>query len=317
MKQKLFLLLMLFGSIPPLLAQKNAQPWENSRYFDTQYLRDSELVHQALLHTEKMADVTFKSEDGLKLTGMYKEAKDAIGTIVFAGGFLPGRLETLSPLIKLVDSNYNLLFFNARGHGPSEGFFKFIQLGNYGLDDYKDIIGAIKFAKSKSDAPIVLHGTCSGAFHMAHALIKIKDQVEELNIKGLIFDSGWVKVSTVGVCTALEELKKIRNPIKRNFVHGILKVIEFLVFDKILKNDSITSLNHKMHDINIPVLFIHSTDDYYAPFIDVHSLYEETPNAEYWWIPTSSHSNHWLKYKAEYAKRFRNFCTKVLQSNGN
>ncbi len=304
------ILLFFSNGTMPLNGKKYS--WERSKFFNTRFLTKRALVRRILVQRKGFKEVHFTSEDGLQLNGLYRSVENAPATIILTGGFFPGKLEGLASFVKLLDKKYNILLFNARGHGKSQGLSKLLKLGHYGKDDYNDMIGAIKFAHTQSTAPIIIHGTCSGAFHAAHALIKLADQAQEFNIKGLVFDSGWAKVSNVCVTAIQEEVKKVKNPVNRTLIKGLSKLLKLFFYCKIVENDSHTQLHGKMRDLTIPVLYIHSLDDTYAPFIEVFELFKETPQARSWWIPNSQHACHWLKYKHTYAEKLEEFCTNLL-----
>ena len=94
---------------------------ESELFFGTQFLTKYDLVAQTLIETENFSEVYFYSLDGIKLHGLLRKKPDAPYSIIFCAGFYPGRKEGLATFIKLVPENINILFFDARGHGSSEG----------------------------------------------------------------------------------------------------------------------------------------------------------------------------------------------------
>jgi hypothetical protein len=82
----------------------------------------------------------------------------------------------------LIDrDDVTMLFFDARGHGKSEGDF-FKTMGSYGKNEYKDVVGGLNYLMNLSnpETPIMLHK--EGVF--AH-----------YPIKGFVFDSGFSAVT--------------------------------------------------------------------------------------------------------------------------
>ncbi|MFC1842262.1 hypothetical protein ACFLYU_01255 [Candidatus Dependentiae bacterium] len=75
----------------------------------------------------------------------------------------------------------------------------FLGLKKYGLHEYKDIIGAFYYIAERTQGKAIIpFGWCAGAHNSAQALIKLRemspegqDLIRQLNIQGLIFDSGF------------------------------------------------------------------------------------------------------------------------------
>ena len=82
------------------------------------------------------------------------EKKDIKGTIIYCAGFYPGKKEGMTTFFAMLhDQPYNFLFFDARGHGESEGCFldpyqpitTSQNFAHYGKFEHLDIIAAIEY----------------------------------------------------------------------------------------------------------------------------------------------------------------------------
>ncbi len=310
-------------------------PWDQSPYFDTQFLSDYGLVQQAL-QNNGFKEGFFSTTDNHSINYLYLERQNSDYNVICCSGWWPGRKEGLSPLYMLLPKNSNILFFDARGHGKSDGSF-LESTWKYGQNEYQDIIGAIKFLHKKNNKPIMVFGVCAGAFHAAHALITLskEQKLAQYNIKGLVFDSGLTSVATTALLAPrahingiiLKGLSKIyttknKNELKQKLPFKIIspvintgiKVIHALFFKKSFeKREKTTNLHDKMDAITVPVLFIHSYDDAYVPINRVKDIARSVPNKTCWWIKKpSKHACHHLKHKHAYREKLHEFIASII-----
>ncbi|MCL4361505.1 TMEM53 family protein [Candidatus Dependentiae bacterium] len=292
--------------------------------FDTKFLKNHEAVRDHLIKAENFEEIKFKTSDNITIEGLFRKAKGpACSTFIVSCGFLPGRLEGMSSLIAILPQDSNILFYNARGHGKSEGFFQFLNFGNYGVHEYKDILAAISTAHEKDpNSPKILFGVCAGAFNCAHALNTMAEFerekfIQRFNIKGLVFDSGWAQVSKVALSAIDSQIDRTLE--KDTWMYSITNSVvsnyrSWFVLPQMKEYEKETCLFGKMKNIKLPVLYIHSKDDTFALFEDAKKLADETPNAITWWIDEkkSSHANHILKLKDEYKTKVQNFISYLL-----
>lgn len=110
-------------------------------------------------------EVYFDSRgDGVKLKGWLIPAKNSNHTVIFAHGYsrnrLQGNVPALSVAKELNHQGYNLLLFDFRNSGTSEG--DITSLGQY---EVKDLLGAVDFIKSQGQIGqhVALMGFSMGA----------------------------------------------------------------------------------------------------------------------------------------------------------
>jgi len=309
--------------------------WQHSPYFNTNFLSKYDLVEQTLIKQGGFEPVTFTSSDGLNLCGLLLQKPQAEGTIIFCAGFCPGRKEGQAPIYAMLPAQYNILFFDARGHAGSEGFF-WRTMNQYGKHEYKDVLGAISFVEKNIGGPIVLYGVCAGAFHATHALIELEKQNkrEQSGIEGLIFDSGFGSALQITQSDALNYHIREKflprqlgwyankNKIKKTllyktsayFLTRFAKVATKLLWIRGVKNiEAETNLFDKIHQIGCPIFFIHCKNDNYAPFESIVQLSENVSLKKCWWLEDSSHALHAIKHKVKYREQFLEFLDSVLK----
>lgn len=299
-----------------------------SKFFNTHFLVKYDKVEQALIKEEGFQQVDFKSTDGLNLKGLYKKVEGAPYTIIFAAGFYPGRKEGLATYTKMLKDNPNILLYDARGHGKSDGRL-FSNLANYGVEDFNDPIGALRFAqKQNPNGEIKFFGTCAGAFHVARALSQIDCKKEK--VTGFVYDSGYVTMLDIkpvpgmhfrekvipGLLKSLIYKKDTKDQIRQRYLCKALTATSNLFFATFVKlitkryelREKTMNLMNSIKKINCPILYVHSHDDAYSPIESVKKLAEQTENKQCWWIEKpSEHATHHLKHTEEYKQRLAAF----------
>lgn len=106
-------------------------------------------------------DVTFSSFDGTRLYGWWLEAASDAPTIVVLHGVKKNRTDVLRAALLLRRAGFNVLIFDGRGHGNSEGRFV-----TYGFYERRDVETALEWlaAEKRVDRELVgLAGESMGA----------------------------------------------------------------------------------------------------------------------------------------------------------
>jgi fermentation-respiration switch protein FrsA (DUF1100 family) len=174
--------------------------------------------------------VTFKTDDGLKLTGWYVPAEKAQMTVLFChgnGGNMTHRLDSLNILNEL---GLNCFIFDYRGYGKSRG--KPSENGTY-----LDAQAAWKWlTKTKDIAPenIIIFGRSLGGSIASYLAVEVKP-------KGLIIESSFTSYIDIG--------KKF---------YPYMPVRLFAAF-------SYNTIDY-IRQVDCPVMIIHSRNDEVIPF---------------------------------------------------
>jgi dipeptidyl aminopeptidase/acylaminoacyl peptidase len=133
-------------------------------------------------------EVAFPSRDGLTLRGWFIPAPEARGTVVFCHG----QAGSMDPDVKYApvfhERGYNVLMFDFRGHGRSEG--RHVSMGYY---ERQDLLGATDYLQSRGiDHVGVIGFSMGGAVAMATA-----PHTEA--IRAVVSDGGFARLSdTIG-----------------------------------------------------------------------------------------------------------------------
>lgn len=331
MKKILVSIILLYGVSASVYlgAQEQNKSALRSKYFDTSFLADYDKVARSLKE-ENFSEIIFTSTDGLRLEGLYLKRPDAQYNVICCAGWWPGRKEGIATFYTLLPQDCNILFFDARGHGNSEGSYKQI---SYGVHEYKDIIGALELVHTDNGKPTLLYGLCAGAFNAAHAVFELQKQnrLEKLQVLGLVFDSGWVSVerTAYSVATArthemlmkhiaswyvlphYREAQKTRLFSCAALLSNILiGGVHMLLKPFLTRYDSATNLLTKAQKtpLRVPCLFIHSYDDTSVSLNDVQKFAACVPRKECLWInKTSKHACHYLKHTEVYEQYLHRF----------
>lgn len=326
MVKKLFLL--LFFSFLSVCAA-DIPDFDSSPYFNTKFLVQYDEVCRTLIEEEGFVEGFFSAEDKVAINYIWLKRPNARYTVLFCSGFWPGRKEGLATFYEMLPKDCNLLFFDARGHGASKGRC-LSTLWRYGSDEYKDVVGAVRWAHKQQQCPIIIYGVCAGAFHAAHALLRMQacGILNRYQVKGLLFDSGWSSIATAcrTACSCkLNEFarKKIKSwftndqmiyaPVRKT-IEGCVNIAHFCIARPVIyccNND--LDLIDKVGKLEVPIFYIHAEGDEYAQIDPVKQLARKTKRATCWWISENSkHACHQLKLKEQYHARLLDFIKSCL-----
>ena len=318
------------------LQSSSAPAWEDSPYFDTTFLSNYDQVRSSLC-TDGFKEVCITTEDGFNLNGLLLERPEATSSVIVCCGFYPGRKEGMATLYKILPDTCNILFFDSRGHGTSEGPF-WSALYRYGKNEYRDVLGAIEFMHERADKPIIIHGICAGSFHAARALIHLdrKKLRTHYKVQGLIFDSGLssilesadiprkhfqLKIVPALLKTYLYKKDTKQKVRERYLYHAtwfmvarLMSTIEFCVKPFLRSQETETKLYDKIETITCPIFYIHAQNDTYSSYESIIALAQKTQHAQSWWIPASEHAENHLKHKHEYRIRVCDFIAQTSSS---
>ncbi len=233
-------------------------------------------------------DVTFCTEDGLKLNGWFipGKTKSPTGGNLFTllwfhgnAGNISHRLESIKMLHDRVP--INIFIFDYRQYGRSEG--KISEQGTY-----IDAKAAFEYLHSRKDInhkKIIFFGCSLGSAVAVDLSLKER-------CCGLILETPF---------TSIKELAKFLYP--------------FLPLGYIIqtKYDSIA----KMKDVEVPLLIIHGDKDELVPIEQGRKLYESANEPkEFYTIQGATHNNTYIVGGEEYFNTIRRFVDKLESENG-
>ncbi|MFH1461538.1 MAG: alpha/beta fold hydrolase [bacterium] len=253
-----------------------------------------------LLKREDLTPVFFNSKDGIKLSGYFINRKNPIGNVVLCHGYQSAK-EFLGNIIDMLPE-YNILLFDFRAHGKSEGRFRTI-----GYHEYKDLFAAVDFLKDKtkskifsSQLPLYIMGISMGGAVAIDATARRPDLCD-----GLVVDSAFSNLKDV-IYNAFKAKSGLP---KYPFVPILIKVVNFVTNSDIVSFSPLQSIK----TVKQPVLFIHSCIDDIVNPSDTLEMYAKSSNenSKLWIAPVCRHARLHRKYPEIYQKKIRKFLNKI------
>ncbi len=126
-------------------------------YFSTHPIRRRGRTGERLAGSE---EVEFCSADGMRLSGWFIPAREAVGTVILCHGYPNNHLE-LRPWVEMLrHQGFNLLLFDFRAMGQSDG-----RQSTIGYEEVNDLTGALDYLGGREetrDLPIGVFGLSMG-----------------------------------------------------------------------------------------------------------------------------------------------------------
>ena len=249
------------------------------------------------------ADITFPSDDGLKLSGWWFETsndKPCIVTIHGEKGHRAesGGMEILDIAKELVLAGYNVLMFDLRGHGQSEG-----KHASAGYHEKKDIVGALQYVKERGIHKIGVIGFSMGA---ATALMTA---AQCPGINAIIADSSFADLGDI----VQSEFSK-RSSFPGFFLTWTVFMAKRLYGINLSELKPVEAVKQTSAP---PTLFIHGGQDNIIPVEHAHILAMSSCNrqSKLWIVPEAQHVGTYASRPKEYVNKVISFLNQALSSN--
>lgn len=258
-------------------------------------------VHELLAQKHPFQLVHFTSEDGVNLAGLWIKREKPTATMVVCHGFRCCK-ETMYEYADLFP-NFNILFFDFRAHGKSNGEYI-----TFGFHEYKDVLVAAHWAKKRAQhehrgitpMPLVVLGVSMGGASALLAAEFDKDLAD-----ALVIDSTYADLlKTLG--TAFTRKAKLpRYP----FMPVLKQMLHFWGKCEV---DMIKPVR-SVEAIDKPILFIHSCLDMLITPDAALALYAASKNksTKIWVAPTGRHGFVHREHPEWYAKKVTHFLRKA------
>lgn len=261
-------------------------------------------------------EVTFKSKKGnVTLKGAFFAAKPISNkTLIVVHGFgenrfMSGRTEIL--VKHLIPQGYNILAFDLRGHGKSEG-----DLISFGYYEKYDVLGAINYLKKrgKEGEEIALLGFSMGA------VAAIEATGEDKRVNAVIADSA-IRDLRLYILNDLNSLSDDLNsildnlgvapyysifryfPFKNNAILGVAKLYHLNV-DEVSPMNTVKNISKK------PIFLIHSKNDRFIPYTNSEAIFKsisDKSNVEFWTTAKAGHIGSLKMYPEAYLRKIKTF----------
>jgi len=248
----------------------------------------------------RVQDVSFTASDGVRLHGWLVIASPNAPTIILAHGFKGTRVSMLPWARFLSAAGYNVLLFDDRGCGQSDGWG--IGLGS---TEPNDIIGAVRYLKSRSDLTNRRYGALGVSLGAGVVLLAA---AREPALVAVVADSAWADERP-----QLDRMSSV--PIGRLSL-PVLPYEPALVDALIGARLEATSPSVAIGKIAPRAVFlIHSADDRNTttPLTGEAQLYAAAGQPKQQWIaPSGGHAGALAAHPAEYQQRVLAFFAQHL-----
>lgn len=246
--------------------------------------------------------VSFQTRDGLTLRGWFAAAPAPVrGTIVFSHGYAGDCSPDLMYVPVFNAAGYNVLLFDYRGHGASDG--KFTSLVYF---EREDLLCALEWLRSRGIERVGLIGfSMGGAITLATA--PLSDMVV-----GAISDCTFGELNRVVAAVAQE---RGAAPLLAALLGYLVQAAASLrLHANLFAADPI---HHIERLAPRPVLIMHGEADEAIPVSEAHRLYHAAREPkELWTVPHARHRQIEDVAPEEYRRRVIEFFNRAFATHG-
>jgi fermentation-respiration switch protein FrsA (DUF1100 family) len=224
--------------------------------------------------------VTFRTSDGLKLSGWYIPAKNAAFTVLFCHGNAGNMMHRLDSINIFNNMGLNCFIFDYRGYGNSQGV-----PGEAGT--YLDAKAAYRWLTREKKIPpgkIIIFGRSLGGSIAAHLAQKSR-------ARSLIVESAFTSYVDIG-------RKFYPYMPVRHFARFSYNTIEYI------------------RNVRMPVMIIHSRNDEVVPFEFALELYETANDPKEFVEIWGSHNDGFLICSETYNKAWKKWLSFLAEGAG-
>jgi uncharacterized protein len=252
-------------------------------------------VHSPDEYGLQFESIEFKTTDGLTLRGVWIPASASDRAVVILHGHGGSYDYDLYRAPSLHKAGFNVLLFDFRAHGRSEG-----RRMTFGFEERRDVLGAVEFLHGRGIHHIGLLGFSYGG------IVSMLFAAEYPGVEAVISDGGPARMRTAIAARGVE----------LGFPLWLTRPLAWLII-------SITSLRLGANLFQYepvrwvgkisphPILFIHGDHDQYLP--DFDDLYGAAkPPKELWRLPDAGHTTASQFYPEEHIRRVIEFFNRYL-----
>lgn len=241
--------------------------------------------------------VRFPSRDGLMLGGCWIPAKHRRGTVILLSGQGGSFDSDLVYAPALVRHGYDVLLFDFRGHGHSQG--EYVSWGYY---EWLDLWGALDFLKGRGVDQVGLLGFSMGA------AVAIRGAVQAEGVAAIVSDGCYVDLARAIFGWAAA--RGIRGRGIELFARLMLQMMGWRLGCRVEEASPIRWVGRVSPR---PILFIQGERDPFVPLEDFLALWH-TARApkEQWIVPGAGHREADKLYPAAYRQHVLSFFDRHL-----
>ena len=235
--------------------------------------------------------VRIPTSDGLMLDAWYIPEAGAERTIIVCHGAGANKGNFIWFLDPLANRGYNVVFFDFRAHGGSEG-----RTLTYGLREWRDVLAVVDWLKVEHpDEARRIVGLGSSLGSMALALATARDE----RIDAVILDSPFRSPYALAHHHAARI--PVIGPLYVNIVLAMMSAQTGTNFFAPAADEAVPRLGDR------PAMFIHGDQDHMMPAEQARYLYDLAAGPKALWFGPGPHSNIITTAPGEYARRVFSF----------
>jgi fermentation-respiration switch protein FrsA (DUF1100 family) len=242
-------------------------------------------------------DVRIRTADGVELAAWLVPHADARGNVIFCHGHGRNRGHVAGLLPTLHDLGLNVLAFDFRGHGDSEG-----HTSTFGHREVADLIAVTAYLNQRfPDRPRLLVGISLGAAASLQALPELPQ------VKGVWSEGAFAK---------------LRHAMKYQFawLPAVLRRPLLTFYDGVGWLDcnfwgpSVNPIDAMRRAHDVPIYFCHGEKDELVPLVEGKALEGAYGGPKWhWWVQEATHYDVRQRNRDEYLARFRAFLAHCLR----
>jgi uncharacterized protein len=240
-------------------------------------------------------DVRFTASDGVQLAGWLALRSSDAPTIILVHGFKGSRSGMLPYARYLYAAGYNVLLYDSRGCGQSDGW----KIG-LGATETDDLIGAARYLAALPDLKVKRFGALGVSLGAGTVLLAA---AREPSLAAVVADSAWADEQP-----QLDRMGSVPvGPLAVPVLHYEAALVNALIGADLSATRPLAVVGAIAPRA---VMFIHSADDTNAttPLSREQALYAAAGNPKTEWIaPSGGHAGALAAHPDEYQRRTLNF----------
>ena len=224
-------------------------------------------------------NISFRTSDNIRIHGWFIPSSTSTKkTVILLHGY-PANKNDILPAMIFLHSKFNLLLFDFRYFGESEGYYS-----TAGIKEVNDLLAAIQYLKSRDIDEAGIWGFSMGA------AVALMTAPKTSAIKAIVAESPYARLDWM-------TYDYYRLPLLQYPLGELTRLWGILFFGYDLKR---ISPANSARDLTIPILLIHSKQDTVVPYKHGELLQEEmknNPNLQVILLENIKHGQSVLNHK--------------------